>query len=112
MTREEIIARIERFKEILEQDPYLGKRFNSFRAKKAARNQSRYRRINAGIEYVHLKQLLSRKEAAEIFVHAPSEDDEAALIEALTNLQVDFQHTQTFRERLALLTDALEEARV
>jgi hypothetical protein len=108
MTESEIIARIERLQSILKDDPYLGKRFKNFDDLLAARDQSRYRRVTAILQCAHLKQLLSRKKAAEILVLAPSASDMQAVTEALKDLQVDFQHTETFRERLALLTDALE----
>ncbi len=109
MTEEEIKQRIEKLKKIFDEDPYLGNTFITFRDKKAARNISRYRKVKAISEIAHLDQILAHKSAAAVMVMEPSDEDVAALEEALTDLNLDYQTTETFRTNLALLTEALEK---
>jgi len=109
MTNDEIQQRIQKLKKILDNDPYLGNTFLTFRDKKAARNISRYRKVKAISEIAHLDQLLAHKSAAEVMVMAPSDDDLSALKEALDDLNVEYQANENFRTLLAMLTDAMEK---
>ncbi len=109
MTENEIKQRIEKLKEIFDDDPYLGNTFTNFRDKKAARNFSRYKKVNAIIEMAHLDHLLAHKSASEVMVMEASKDDIDALKGAIEDLGLEYQANENFRTNLTLLTEALQK---